>query len=223
MVGSGKWLGKRPSGVAVEIGHMATVASEQGEGEETANAVASVNDHFQALSDRDIPEKIILVRAGDFLPPNTSFFAGGIGLILDDPPQFLDLLSVDRIRTDADFEAVEVRRIMASRNHDAAVHPEMADREIEHRGGAQADIGHIDTGGHDSSADGILIGFRTETTVPAQGHLPDIVPHGIGADRPAQEDKPNQGSDPCRRHRGHHTPERLQDSLHLTTVSGFQD
>ena len=136
----------------------------------------------------------------------------------DDPPQLLDLLPIDRIGADADLEAVEVGRIMASGDHHAAVHPEVADGEIEHRGGAQADIGHIDPRGHDPPADGILIGFRTEAAIPAQGHCPNAMTHGIGADRPAEKIDEVRGRDPCLRLPGHHTPGIHRDSLrHLMT------
>ena len=160
----GEVVGEAAVRIAVQIGHMATVAAEDGESKVTSNPVASVNDHFQPFSDRDIPEKIVLVCAGDLLSPNTSFI-GSVGLTFNDPPQFLDVLAIDRIRSNADLEAVEVRRIVASRNHDAAVDPEVADREIEHRGSAQADIDDIHTSSHDTSADGILIGLRAETAV----------------------------------------------------------
>ena len=112
---------------------------------------------------------------------------GGERSSLDDPPQLLDLLPIDRIGTDADLETVEVGRIMASGNHHAAVHPIVAYGEIEHRGGAQADIGHVDPRGHDPPSDGLLIGFRTETAIPAKGHFSNAMAHGIGADRPAEK------------------------------------
>jgi hypothetical protein len=133
-----------------------------------------------------MPKKIVLVNTGDILLPKASL-ACGEGAALDDPSQLLDLLAVDRIGADADLEAVEVRRVVASRNHDTAVGLKMANGEIKHGCGAKTDVDNIHTGGSDSPADDIMIGLRAETAIPAQSHLPDAMAHGICADCPAQK------------------------------------
>jgi hypothetical protein len=86
----------------------------------------------------------------------------------------LDLIAIDRIRTDADFEAVEIRGIVASRNHDPAAGLKMANREVENRCRAKTDVDNIHAGGSDSLAYDIMIALRAQTAIAAQGHLPDV-------------------------------------------------
>ena len=179
-------VGEAAIGIAVKFGDTATVSTQQREGEKASNAVTAVEDNLQDFSNVDTLKQVVLVDTGDFFLPKGSH-ACGEGALLDDPPQLLDLIAVDRIRADADFEAVEIRRVMASCDHDAAIGLKMANGEIEHGSGAKSDVDHIHTGGSDTPADDLMIRLRAETAIPSQGHLPDAMTCCMGADRPAQK------------------------------------
>ena len=136
--------------------------------------------HLQMIED------IVLIDFGDF-PAREFPGTFDVGAAFDDLPQLLYLLPVDRIGTDTDLESIEIRWIMASCDHHAAIRPEMADRKIEHGGRAEADIGRIDSGGTDPPADGILVVLRAEAAIPAQDHCLYAMTDRIGADGPAQQ------------------------------------
>jgi len=66
---------------------------------------------------------------------------------LDDPADLLDLLAVDGAGAADHLEAVVLRGVVASGDHDRAVGLGADDRVVEHRGGNHADVGDRAAGG----------------------------------------------------------------------------
>ena len=111
-----------------------------------ADAVAAVHHHLDFSFNFDSLEKIIFVNAGNILL-GVARSTPGIPAAFHNLAKFLDLRSEDRAVADADFEAVEFRRIMTSRDHDAAADTQVTDGKIKHGGGAKPDVDGIDSRG----------------------------------------------------------------------------
>ena len=82
-------------------------------------------------------------------------------------PKRLDALGEERLARHQHLEAVMVRRAMQSRHHDAAVQPQMAHGEIEHRRRPEADAGDINAGGGEAIDQRRLKAGRTYPAVIA--------------------------------------------------------
>ncbi len=117
----------------------------------SGGAVAGVDDDFQVCQRRRIDKTQqladVIVRHVDRAP---------LALLLSDEPFVLlgNLANVleagiaaDRPRLGANhLEAVVIGRVVAGRHHDAAIHLELACREINHLGAADADIQYVTPG-----------------------------------------------------------------------------
>ena len=113
-------------------------------------AVAGVDDdleRFQPLR-VNVAEHVFDVGVEDV---RRRALAAGVGFALVSLGQCLDF-SEARIRTDRfrrladELEPVVVGRVMAGRDHDAAVRLEVHDPEIDHLGAAKTDVEHLDAG-----------------------------------------------------------------------------
>ena len=105
---------------------------------------------------------------------------------LDHPPEFLNLVSVNRTCTRDDLEAVVLRRIVASGDHDATVATEVLHRVVQKRRGDLTHIGNFATRGYEALHDRVAEAFGTEPDVSADTDPFAVCASDMGPDRAAQ-------------------------------------
>ena len=86
---------------------------------------------------------------------------------LQDPAQLLNGLSVDGLFPDADLESIVFRRVVAARDHDAAVDRQLKEGEIDHGDGQMPNIDHVHAARQQSLDQGIEQARRAEPPISA--------------------------------------------------------
>src|SRR5262249_55504907 len=85
------------------------------------------------------------------------------------PPQRLDVVAVQRLRSEAELEAVVVRRVVAAGHLHPTAQLPMEDGEVEQRRRAHPDVDHVDAGGADAVAERGGVGLGGQPAVAAHG------------------------------------------------------
>ena len=89
------------------------------------------------------PRPLVNEKAG---APAASVPAGKFAP-LDDPPDFLDVVTENRGRPNAQLEAIILGGVVTAGDHHAAVHVPVQHRKIQQRRGHHADIDGVDPTG----------------------------------------------------------------------------
>ncbi len=146
-----------------------------------AGAVAGVEHHLDAAR--------IVELGGDFgdvgrhqVGRLLAAFAGGQVAGFNHAVQLLDGFAVNRGVAAHRLEAIELGRIVATRDHDAASRLLVEDRVIQHGRRDHSEIGDVTTAGLETAHQGISQTRRAETGVAAERDVGSGVALQVGAE-----------------------------------------
>src|SRR5262249_21682197 len=84
----------------------------------------------------------------------------------------LNLLAIQGVLANTEFEAVILRRIVARRHFYPAIDVEMKQRKIEERPGTDTDIVNVEPGRCQACNDGLCVTIRGYTAIASHGDPP---------------------------------------------------
>jgi len=171
--------------IAVNTGDRAAHPFQKGQGEFPADAVAGIENDVHFFGEPYIVEKIVGIGQGD-VPGLRLSRTTCVSVRLHDFPQFLYLRAVNGVIADTDLEAVEFRRIVAARDHDAAARVAVANGEVKHRRRAKTDVDRVDSRGIEAPDQVALIIGGAQTAITPHRHDLYFILQRIGADGAAE-------------------------------------
>ena len=120
-------------------------ALEQLRRDERTGAVAAVVDDFDlALERTDLGDHVVDVPRDDRLIPHAALLVGGLGRLLRQRVEMLNVLAVHRALLERELEPVVLGRIMRAGDLDSADDRQMMQRPVVERGRYDADVDHVD-------------------------------------------------------------------------------
>ena len=160
--GIGVMVRKRAIEFREQLDHLCTQVTQDAGSKGPRHAIARVNHDLQPAGER--PDSFYYVFG--IVRKHIHFRECSLPCCVlsrfHNASDFLDFFTINRCVSHSKFEPVELRWIMAPRNHDATIYIQIEQRVVHQWCGNLTNANHIDAGGKDTPTDGLGKRHRTD-------------------------------------------------------------